>query len=124
MEDERQSSQQDRVRWEPIDQGTTIGTTGSEQGQILADDEYGHAARITLEQDCPTAPFAITCGVYGWMVHTRFFTTVDEARAEYTLMQGALAALVDYADTPPPVTSGQKSATMVKALEAFLERFP
>lgn len=52
----------------------TIGTTGSEEGIIQKDEEYDGSARITLET-CPrhgTDEYAITCGVYGSMVHTTF----------------------------------------------------
>jgi uncharacterized membrane protein len=57
--------------WHPFDDGGTIGTLGSESGTILRDDEHEGGARITLERDGCSAPFAITCGVYGSMVHTR-----------------------------------------------------
>ena len=48
----------------------TIGTVGSENGDILSDEEYKDACRITLEK-CKKY-YAITCGVYGVMVHTAF----------------------------------------------------
>ena len=59
-------------------------------------------ARITLEQDGYT-PFSITCGIYGWMVHTRFFATRDEAEPEYERMKGALekiTKIVPYSNDP------------------------
>ena len=55
--------------WLPFENGTTIGATGSEGGVILRDELHPHGARITLEQT--STGFAITCGIYGWMVHTR-----------------------------------------------------
>ena len=48
----------------------TSGETGSEGGIIIKDEEYNHACRITLEK-C-TKYYAITCGVYGAMMHTAF----------------------------------------------------
>ena len=51
-------------------------------------------ARITLERDTPTAPFAITCGVYGWMVHTRFFATEVEALAQFKEMKTGLESIL------------------------------
>lgn len=57
--------------WIPFENGTTVGTTGSEGGTILRDELHPDGARITLERTA--SQFAITCGVYGWMVHTRFF---------------------------------------------------
>ena len=53
--------------WEQLN---TIGSSGSEDGEILADEEYKNACRITLEK-CKKY-YAITCGVYGGMVHTGF----------------------------------------------------
>lgn len=46
------------------------GELGSENGVLLADEEYKELSRITLEK-CPEY-YAITCGVYGSMVHTAF----------------------------------------------------
>ena len=46
------------------------GNVGSEGGEILSDEEYKNACRITLEK-CEKY-YAITCGVYGAMVHTAF----------------------------------------------------
>ena len=39
------------------------GETGSENGTIIADEEYKNVCRITLEK-CERY-YAITCGVYG-----------------------------------------------------------
>ena len=44
--------------------------TGSEGGLIIADEEYRDSCRITLEK-CERY-YAITCGVYGGMMHTAF----------------------------------------------------
>jgi hypothetical protein len=65
--------------WLAFDNGDTIGTPGSESGIITRDEEYSDGARITLERDAPSAPFTITCGIYGCMVQTRYFR--DEAEA-------------------------------------------
>ncbi len=43
---------------------------GSEGGLIIADEEYKGSCRITLEKCEPY--YAVTCGVYGAMVHTAF----------------------------------------------------
>jgi hypothetical protein len=65
--------------WYSFNDGASIGDTGSENGKILRDMEHSSGARVTLEKvrdDCWT----ITCGIYGWMVHTQFFPS--EASAE------------------------------------------
>ena len=46
--------------------------TGSEGGLIISDEEYKDSCRITLEK-CERY-YAITCGVYGGMMHTAFCT--------------------------------------------------
>ena len=44
--------------------------TGSEGGLIISDEEYKDSCRITLEK-CERY-YAITCGIYGGMMHTVF----------------------------------------------------
>ena len=48
----------------------TLGTIGCENRTIVADEEYKQSCRITMER-CQRG-YAITCGVYGDMVHTAF----------------------------------------------------
>ncbi|MAW97055.1 MULTISPECIES: hypothetical protein [unclassified Leeuwenhoekiella] len=57
-------------KWNPFDQGNSIGTIGSEDGKILKDEENSFGARITLEENGSIAPFSITIGIYGLMFHT------------------------------------------------------
>ena len=69
-----------------------LGQTGSEGGRILKDEEYREQCRITLER-CK-AYDAITCGVYGDMVHTAF---ADPAQApvKYEAMKKELQDFID-----------------------------
>jgi hypothetical protein len=105
--------------WAPIDEGATLGTSGSESGTIVLDDEHPAGARITIERATPTAPFAITCGIYGLMAHTRFFGSESEARAECDAMkraiEGMLALMADEA---------QSDEAMFAALRKFIAEFP
>jgi hypothetical protein len=59
---------------------------GTEGGIIILDEEHDLGARITLER-FEGGGGAITCGIYGWMVHTRFFDTEADPRAEVELMK-------------------------------------
>jgi hypothetical protein len=59
-----------------VDEKGAPAVTGSEGGTIVLDEEHGLGARITLEKDGAIAPFTITCGIYGWMAHTRFFSNL------------------------------------------------
>ena len=53
------------MTWHAYGNGTSTGMKGSEGGTIVLDEEHSDGARITLEQGGHTAPWAITCGVYG-----------------------------------------------------------
>ncbi len=55
-------------KWTEYKESTTIGKYGSENGVILKDQEFDSRCRITLEK-C-SRYYAITCGIYGSMVHT------------------------------------------------------
>ncbi|HYH81229.1 MAG TPA: hypothetical protein VEX86_15605 [Longimicrobium sp.] len=113
----------DAAGWLPCDEGSSIGETGSDGGVILRDDEYGGGARITLERG-GFAAFSITCGLYGWMVHTRFFSTQADAEHEYAAMQPALAALVDIIPLAGDPDADEKRDAVQTALSGFVDRFP
>lgn len=81
--------------WTKIQNGATLGKTGSEHGVILRDEEYSGGCRITLER-CDNF-YAITCGVYGAMVHTAFCGEEDHNRM-YEAMKCDLQEFLD-ADT-------------------------
>lgn len=107
--------------WNPYDSGSTVGEQGSEHGVILLDDEHRAGARITLERDCrPTIPFAITCGIYGLLVHTRFFDEEIAARTQFDEMKHDLAVLVEQM---PDCEDGVPEAT-IGALDEFVHRYP
>jgi hypothetical protein len=80
------------TNWIDYENGTTIGAVGSEGGTILRDELHPKGSRITLERTATR--FAITCGVYDWMVHTRFFASEDEAVAAFEEMKPALAEIL------------------------------
>ena len=60
--------------WKIYNNGKTIGQIGSEKGIIIKDEENINGARITIEKNCRSIPFAITLGIYGVMVHTAYFS--------------------------------------------------
>jgi len=114
---------EDAGSWLPFDDGASIGLVGSEGGTILRDDEYRGDARITLERG-GYAPFSITCGVYGWMVHTRFFSTLAEAERDYARMQPELAAIVDSQPLAADPDVDAKMDAVIAAIGRFVDRFP
>ena len=68
------------------------GATGSEGGIVFSDEEYKKSCRITLEK-CPNY-YAITCGVYGSMVHTTF-ADFDHYQSLYDEMKMELQKFID-----------------------------
>lgn len=65
--------------WIRYNKGNSIGKKGSEGGKILNDQENINGARITIEANTGTIPFAITLGIYGLIVHTQFFSEIEIA---------------------------------------------
>jgi len=106
--------------WNPFEDGATLHGTGSEGGEILRDDEHALGARITLERGGQTAPFAITCGIYGWMMHTRFFGGETEADEEYDSMRAAMGALLTLAADD----CENSSAILMSGIDEFVRNYP
>jgi len=106
--------------WYPFENGATLGQKGSAEGIIFRDEEHPQEARITLERETRTAPFAITCGIYGCMMHTRFFSLESEATSQYDDMKIALAVLL-----LTEVEGGPEGCrTFTDSLTAFVETYP
>ena len=74
-------------KWIDYKGGFTVGEKGSEDGVILKDQEFDESCRITLER-CPKY-HAITCGIYGAMVHT-VFCSPEEAEITFDEMKKEL----------------------------------
>ncbi len=106
--------------WYPFENGATLGQTGSESGVILCDEEHPREARITLERDTQVAPFAITCGIYGCMMHTRFFSLESEASEQFEAMKIALSALLATENEGGP----EGCTSFLDGVAAFVEAFP
>jgi hypothetical protein len=106
--------------WYPFEGGATLGCKGSEEGVIVRDEEHPQEARITLERDTPHVPYAITCGIYGCMLHTRFFSLESEACAQYDLMKNALSALLATENEGGP----EGCSSFLDGVAAFVESYP
>jgi hypothetical protein len=114
----------DASNWYPFDGGRSVGTPGSEAGTILADDEHALGARITLERDGATAPFAITCGIYGWMMHTRFFAADADAHLAYNAMRQALGEIMLTIPLDGDPDRDAQMSDVMHRVGDFVERFP
>jgi len=105
--------------WYAYDNESTIGRNGSEAGVILRDEEHPDGARITLERDGRAIPFAITCGIYGWMVHTHYCGTLAEAEQDYAAMKIELTAILGRI----PDKDNPRAEDLMQELYADVERF-
>ncbi|HZL90466.1 MAG TPA: hypothetical protein VFB96_19020 [Pirellulaceae bacterium] len=112
------------MAWVPIESGTTVGQAGSENGVVLRDEEHELGARITLERDTVNAPFAITCGIYGWMFHTRYFGGEIEAVEAFERMKDSLGAILGTIPSVDDPHVDVKSRQVCEAISSFVERFP
>jgi hypothetical protein len=109
--------------WQPFEEGRTVGQTGTEGGVIVFDEEHDGGARITLERGCLRAPFAITCGVYGWMVHTRFLADDETAQHAYSGMKSALSGIVTMLPEEDDIDAGEKLDAVTESISEFVEKF-
>ena len=110
--------------WHPIEEGATIGRPGSEDGITIRDDEHPLGARITLEEKCRHCPFTITCGIYGWMCHTRFLGDLETAEKNYHEMKNELVAILLQIPFTIDPESERKSNEVCEKIAEFVARFP
>ncbi len=108
--------------WHPSESGETIGQKGSEEGIVVRDEEHPLGARITLEREARIAPFAITCGIYGWMMHTRYFSSEAEAETQYDLMKTSLSELLEAAEQTAEIDGGRQ--VMFDGIDEFIGTYP
>jgi hypothetical protein len=111
------------TNWYDYDEGYSIGTSGSDGGIIVCDEEHGFGARMTLEEEASSAPFSITCAIYGWMSHARFFTDEDEANREFEKMKIDLEKILSLIPAEEDADEGALDEISDEISE-FVERFP
>jgi hypothetical protein len=119
-----QSQAQANSVWLPFDGGSSIGREGSEEGIIVRDETHPHGARITLERDLLLVPFAITCAIYGWIMHTRYFATEAEAQQAFDEMKPELAKILSLIPAAGDPEADAAFPAIVRALDDFIERYP
>jgi len=103
--------------WFEYDDGNSIGNVGAEGGEILRDEEHESGARLTIKRG--SSYISVSCSIYGWMDHTRFFATVADAQREYLLMKPQLANMVENI-----LSAGKGDLKMWEAIAEFVRRFP
>jgi hypothetical protein len=109
--------------WNSVDTGQGLGQTGSDGGTIIRDEIHDYGARVTLEQDSLIAPFAITCGIYGWMVHTCFFDTESVAQQAFERIKTELSSLLELIPltTDPDIVT--KAQVVTESIAKFVESY-
>ena len=108
--------------WYDYDDGYSIGTSGAGGGAIVRDEEHKSEARITLEEESSLAEYAVTCGIYGWMFHTRFFGDEDEANEAFDEMKAELDKVLEA--LPSEAADEDEREEFTEKLEMFVEMFP
>ncbi|MDG4714556.1 hypothetical protein [Winogradskyella marincola] len=84
------------MSWFPFDNGKTIDSKGSEGGTILFDEEHLNGARVSLEENCYNAPYAITIGIYGVMFHTDFQDNLKASKLKYELLKHKIELVLNH----------------------------
>ena len=110
--------------WYPFNSGKNIGQRGSEGGTIIHDLEHSNGARISLEQNGDIAPFAITCGIYGWMFHTRFFGNESEAELDFVQMQRGIEKILEITLLFDNSEANSRRQEVYQAISSFVDEFP
>jgi len=113
------------MTWAPfVDETGWAGPRGSEGGTIVVDEEHALGARITLERDTSVAPYAITCGIYGWMMHTRYFADHDAAQRDYETMKASLSHILSLIPLKTDPDLQSKLGLVTRAIAEFADRYP
>jgi hypothetical protein len=105
------------VTWTPIVDGFPNGR-GSEGGLVRIDEEHPLGARITLEEGGQTAPWAITCGISGWMCHTAFCSSEAEGISKMATMKDRLETILRML-----ASEGASTDRVVQAIGQFVGDF-
>jgi hypothetical protein len=66
----------------------------SEGGTVVRDEVHLDGARVTLERDGRTAPWSITSGIFGLMVHTVFCAEEASAHSTYDALKADIERIL------------------------------
>ena len=99
----------------PMAQASQQAQQGSQQ--------HGLGARITLEESGGTAPFAITCGIYGWMMHTHFVSDRAAADRAFNDMKYDLGGILNQIPLDDDPNAGDEMERVSELISDFVSRF-
>ena len=112
---------------EPDDGWLSLSTDpperGTEGGVIVLDDVHDLGARITLET-FDGGGGAITCGIYEWMMHTRFFDAEASAREAFAAMKIDMAAILQRIPLKTDPDLDDKMRASCDEMSAFVDKYP
>jgi hypothetical protein len=111
------------TNWYDFDDGFSIGTSGPEGGLIVRDEEHRDGARITLEEDGSFSGFSVTCGIYGWTVHTIYFSEEYEADKEFGKMKDDLSRILELISETDQ-RDEEAIAAVEEEINEFVEKYP
>lgn len=103
--------------WSSFNHGRSIGTVSPEGGKILYDEEHEGGARITLKRG--HGYVSVSLNIYGWLEHTRFFSSDIEAQREYRTMRKSVADMLAVINR-----EGVSDLKIWEAISEFVRRFP
>ncbi len=103
--------------WVAYDNGNSIGKISAEGGVVLRDESHPRGGRITLKQG--KTFISVSCHIYGWIDHTRFFYTVADAQREFVIMKNIVGSMLD-----DILAAGANDIKMWEAIADFVRRFP
>ena len=103
--------------WIRYKEGRNVGKVGAEGNVTLLDEEHPQGVRMTLKRGDNYV--SVSCNIYGWIDHTRFFVKVHEAIREYRVMKVAAENIVDLAKS-----SDSNKIKVWEAISEFVRRFP
>ena len=109
--------------WQPFENGSTLGQTGSEAGTIVRDEEHALGARISCRARhlcCPLRHHLRHLRLDA--AHARFFGSQEEAETQYDAMKQALAALLEAAEKTAESDGGRQ--VLMEGVSSFVEMFP
>ncbi|OYU48193.1 MAG: hypothetical protein CFE31_11055 [Rhizobiales bacterium PAR1] len=112
------------MAWDLYEDGASLGTAGEDGGTIVADFEHDLGARMTLEALGDGTCFAMTCGIYGWFFHTRFFNSREEADRATVDMQSALNVILQSYPAKDDADYDAKTEAFGDAISAFVDAYP
>jgi hypothetical protein len=104
-------------KWVAYNNGQSIGSLSAEGSVIIRDEEHTSGARVTLKRG--EKLISVSCNVYGWIDHTRFFNTLADAQREYSLMKSSVGYMVENI-----LAAGKSDLKMWEAIAEFVRRFP